>query len=37
MIAAVAALAFEAGAVTPVSEDIDPNLKLAFAEASKPL
>ncbi len=36
MIAAVAALAFEAGAVTPVSEDIDPNLRLAFAEASEP-
>ncbi len=31
MIAAVAALAFEAGAVTPVSEEIHPNLALTFA------
>ncbi len=32
MIAAVAALALRAGAVTPVGEDIDPNLTLAFVQ-----
>ena len=31
MIAAVAAQAFDAGVTTPVSEDINPNLTLAFA------
>ena len=31
MIAAVAARTFDAGLTTPVSEDIDPNLTLAFA------
>ena len=36
MIAAVAALALEAGATTPVSEDINPNLTLACAEAGAP-
>ena len=36
MIAAVAARALEAGAVTPVSEDINPNLTLAFAEGGAP-
>ncbi len=34
MIAAVAAQALAAGLVTPVSEDINPNLALAFAENS---
>ncbi len=34
MIAAVAALALEAGVVTPVSEDINPNLTLTFAGTS---
>ena len=34
MIAAVAALALEAGATTPVSEDIDPNLALPFAPSA---
>ena len=34
MIAAVAVLALEAGAVTPVREDINPNLTLAFTETA---
>ena len=37
MIAAVAALALEAGEATPVSEDINPNLALAFAEGDAPV
>ena len=36
MIAAVAALALEAGVVSAVSEDINPNLTLAFAEDGVP-